>query len=108
MNLFELSGFLSPVGGAFGSAIAIHAVAVHQHSSSSLASMTVGIVFGLASGIGVYLGLMHLAVGKSGLGADFSSWRAAALLGVGVGSPYLAAFFCFWVVRLVLHFINAA
>jgi hypothetical protein len=98
MNLFEMSMLLSPVGGAFGSAMA-----VHQHSSSSSVGLGVGIAFGLAGGFGIYRGLMRLAILRAEAAQRLSSWRAAAVLGVGFCAPFISAAICFWLLRLFYY-----
>jgi hypothetical protein len=98
MNLFEMSYLLSPLGGAFGSAMA-----VHQHSSSSSVGFAVGIPLGLVGGFGIYRGLMRLAVLRAETAQRLSSWRAAAVLGVGFFAPCASAAICFWLSRLFYY-----
>jgi xanthosine utilization system XapX-like protein len=99
MSLFDMAYLLSPVGGAVGTAMA-----AHERSPSHPAILIVGIAIGLVCGHYFYRGLMRLVTWKAETPKDMTSWRAAALLGAGFTSPYLAAFVCFWLASLILYF----
>ena len=98
MNLFEVTTFLSPIGGAVGGA-----VAVHRGVPSAPAWMLAAIPVGLVCGIGCYRGLVRLAVGKHDKNPKMPDWRIAAMFGVCFIAPYFAGVLTYGLVRLVLY-----
>jgi hypothetical protein len=96
MNLFELSKFLSPVGGAVGGVVAVH-------RTPNPTWIWLAIPLGLAFGIGCFRGLLRLAIGSHGKNPDLPAWRAAAVLSVGFAAPYVAGLLAFLLVRVILY-----
>ena len=99
MNLFELSTLLSLVGGAIGGAVAVH----HTSPSASTWIWAAATALGLACGFGCFRGLMRLAIGKHDKNPDLPGWRAFALLGVGMGTPFVAAVVSFTLMKAILY-----
>jgi hypothetical protein len=100
MNLFELATLISPVGGAVGGALA-----VHQAASSTPAWMWIAIPVGLACGVGLYRGLIQLAIGRHDKNPNMPGWRLAAILGVTYFSPYISGALSYGLVRLLLYVV---
>jgi hypothetical protein len=100
MNLFEVATLLSPVGGAVGGALA-----VHQSAPSTPAWLWAMIPVGLACGIGCYLGLIRLAVGRHDRNPNMPAWRVAAIFGISFFSPYIAAALSYSLVTLFFNVV---
>jgi len=98
MNLFELATLLSPAGGAIGGAMA-----VTRFVPVSPMWMWLAIPVGLACGLGCYLGLMALVVGKHDKDPDLPGWRMVVILVVPGVSPFVAALLTFNLVRAILY-----
>jgi len=68
--------------------------------------MWVAIPFGLVCGLGCYLCLLRLAIGKHDKNPNFPGWCAAAILVVALAAPYLAAAFTFILVKTILGVVT--
>jgi len=87
MNLFELVMVLSPMGGGVGGAMAV----VHRGGVSTPFWMWGAVPLGLACGLGCFVGLIYLAVGRrDGRRVELPGWRMALLLGVTLFAPMIS------------------
>jgi hypothetical protein len=96
MNLFELSTLLSLVGGAIGGAVAVH----RTSPSASTWLWAAAIALGLACGFGLSR-LVAIGCWKHDKDPELPGWRAGALLGVGMGTPCVAAVLSFTLMKAI-------
>jgi phosphate/sulfate permease len=101
MNIFAMARLFSPVGGAVGSAMAVHRVA-----PSTPAWMWAAIPVGLMFGIGCYRGLIRLAIGKHDKNPNMPDWRAATILGITFFAPLIAGALSYGLFSLLFNVVD--
>lgn len=103
MTLFELSRWLSPIGGAMGGAFA-----VHRSMQNSPIFWVVAIPLGIVIGLGCYRAVVFLSLGNHDKNPHLSGWRMGALLGGSLLAPYLAGGLSFALMEVLLCVVMPA